>query len=590
MRFFVPRWLQAGVLLAISVSVMQAQLVTTVTSIPDTGKPPVVLVNGYQSDCPASFRGTFGTADEVLQRNGEVSLFFDSCTVPDRPSIEALGNAFGNFLRSLRYQDGRPVAQVDVAAHSMGGLIVRSYLAGKQQEEGVFTPPAETRIRKLVFLGTPHFGTAVTSFVENPDIQLREITPGSQFLFDLATWNQGIEDFRGTDAIAVLGNAGTSFGGPARFHDSTVNLTSGSLEFALPGRTRIINYCHTGGIAALACSPGVERLADISSDSHDTARIFRSFFNGTEEWRSIGESPEQNTYLRSGGGLALRWRDANDRPITLRTASVTGQAALTIRPPAQIGVADLLPGNPLQLTLESSTGSSATYSLPAFTGGTRAITLKSGPLISAVLPIFAAVTPRSVAPGMFVSIYGAALASATMEAPGLTYPVSLAGTEVRAGNIALPLQYVSPAQINAVLPELPLGLSKLTVRSAAGEHTVNVVVESVAPALFSGALNAVTGAPVTSAAPLRPGDYVSLYLTGLGATAPREGLNWAIAQPQVTIGGYPCELLYAGRAPGFNGLDQINCRVSPDTPANLSSQVVVRSGNRFSNVILLAIR
>jgi hypothetical protein len=42
----------------------------------------------------------------------------------------------------------------------MGGLIVRSYLSGKQTAEGTFNPPAETKIRKLVFLATPHFGTA----------------------------------------------------------------------------------------------------------------------------------------------------------------------------------------------------------------------------------------------------------------------------------------------------------------------------------------------------------------------------------------------------------------------------------------------
>ena len=47
----------------------------------------------------------------------------------------------------------------------MGGLIVRSYLSGKQTQEGVFTPPADTKVRKIVFLGTPHFGTPATSLL-----------------------------------------------------------------------------------------------------------------------------------------------------------------------------------------------------------------------------------------------------------------------------------------------------------------------------------------------------------------------------------------------------------------------------------------
>jgi hypothetical protein len=72
----------------------------------------------------------------------------------------------------------------------MGGLIVRSYLAGKVLEGG-FAPPAETRIRKLVFLGTPHFGSAVAA-LGTPNPQLQQLQPGSAFLADLATWNQGI--------------------------------------------------------------------------------------------------------------------------------------------------------------------------------------------------------------------------------------------------------------------------------------------------------------------------------------------------------------------------------------------------------------
>jgi triacylglycerol esterase/lipase EstA (alpha/beta hydrolase family) len=42
--------------------------------------------------------------------------------------------------------------------HSMGGLIIRSYLAGKR-EDGTFAPPFNHRIRKAVFIGTPQFGT-----------------------------------------------------------------------------------------------------------------------------------------------------------------------------------------------------------------------------------------------------------------------------------------------------------------------------------------------------------------------------------------------------------------------------------------------
>src|SRR5690349_2055520 len=130
--------------------------------VPRTTKPPVVFLNGHQNDCTSSsFASTFGIADQVLAANGEASLFFDNCSVPGKPPIETLGAAFGDFLASLKFTDGQSVDTVDVVAHSMGGLIVRSYLSGKQTTSGLFRPPAVIHIRKAVFLATPHFGSGV---------------------------------------------------------------------------------------------------------------------------------------------------------------------------------------------------------------------------------------------------------------------------------------------------------------------------------------------------------------------------------------------------------------------------------------------
>ena len=569
------------------------QFVSTITAIPRTSKLPVVFLNGYQGDCPQvagdlnSFRGTFGMADQILQRNGQATLFFDNCSVANKPAMETLGNTFREFLERLRYSDGQPVPQVDVVVHSMGGLIVRSYLSGKQVGEGVFTPPADTRIRKLVFLGTPHFGTAIAGLSADRNNQIVQMEPGSRFLFDLATWNQGIEDLRGVEAIAVLGNAGNSgLGNTARFHDSTVTLTSGSLEFALPGSTRIVNYCHTGGLAAALCSNDEGRLANMTSDTHLSARIVISFLNGTAEWRSIGQAAAENMFLTTRRGLIVEWRDADNRTLSLQSATA-GQEQLGVRS-NQIAYGDFVSSNAGSLTLTGSTGT-ATTALPAFVGSTRAITVKSGPLIAAVFPVFAAVFPRSVAPGMFISIYGTNLATSTAQAPSLPYPTLLGTTEVRVNGVVLPLHYAAPDQINAVMPNVN-GLVKLTVKTATGEHTVNTFVEPAVPALFAGALNAVSGMPVTVDSPLRPGDYVSLFLTGLGVTVMRDGLEWAVAEPEVLAGGKPCEVLYAGRAPGFIGLDQVNCRLTADLQANNSTPIVVRSGSRTSNTVTLPVR
>src|SRR4051812_46629305 len=85
-----------------------AQLIPSGSPIPKGPNPPVVFLNGYQPSCSdSSFSGTFGNADQVLQGGQIASTFFDNCRIisptSGRPTIEALGTAFGTFLRGLRY-------------------------------------------------------------------------------------------------------------------------------------------------------------------------------------------------------------------------------------------------------------------------------------------------------------------------------------------------------------------------------------------------------------------------------------------------------------------------------------------------------
>ena len=465
----------------------------------------------------------------------------------------------------------------------MGGLIVRSYLSGKQPEEGVFTPPAETLVRKLVFLGTPHFGSPATSLLAGSgggDAQTAQLQPGSRFVFDLATWNQGTDDLRGADAIAVLGNAANGFLlMPRDFGDGVTTLTSGSLGFFGSGRTRILPQCHTGGLASFVCTGGVRRLAQLESRDHPTARILLSFLNDTPEWRTEGSSPEQNTaFLAKGGGLLLRYRDANDRPTQVERAASPGAELSVIDRSLVFTDFVAATAQPLPVTLTLPNNVTAALSVPLVTGSTRAVTSKPGPLVNAIFPSASALFPRSVAPGSLISIYGNDLTTTS------------GNSDVTIGGQPAPISFAGPAQINTLAPENASGLVKVQVKNSAGEHTVNLLIEPVAPALFAPALNAVTGALVTSTAPLRRGDYVALFLTGLGRTETRGGLQWAIAVPQVWLGGQPCTVTYAGRAPGFPGLDQINCLIAADAQASDASPVVVQSGGRASNVTTLPVR
>src|ERR1017187_7464982 len=124
--------------------------------------PPVVLLDGIQlsldGSCPIpqDSTGTFGNLQAYLQaapNNVPNVYFFENCTECPECAIEQLGAQLATFLNSLA------APQVDVVAHSMGGLIVRSYLAGKSVTRGVFNPSPTQKIRKAVFLATPHFGS-----------------------------------------------------------------------------------------------------------------------------------------------------------------------------------------------------------------------------------------------------------------------------------------------------------------------------------------------------------------------------------------------------------------------------------------------
>ena len=155
---------------------------------------------------------------------------------------------------------------------------------------------------------------------------------------------------------------------------------------------------------------------------------------------------------------------------------------------------------------------------------------------------------------MLVSIYGTNLAGSTVSVNGQT----------------LALNYSSDRQINALLPNNVTGLAKLTVANSQGMQTVNIFIEDVVPAIFT-----LDASGTGAAAVIRTGNFISLYLTGLGTST---------ATPAVLLNGAPVTVTYAGPAPGFPGLDQINFQLPPGVT---SGTVVVMSGRHTSNAVTI---
>ena len=591
---------------------LRAQLIPSGSPISKGPNPPVVFLNGYQPSCTgASFSSTFGNADQVLQAARVKSVFFDNCTITSptsgRPTIEALGAAFGTFLRGLRYTDGTAVTEVDVIAHGMGGLILRSYLAGKADATiATYTPPTDTGIRKAAFIATPHFGTAIAGQLGS-DVQTQEIALGSDFLFELNTWNEGLDDLRGVDAIAIAGTGGTglesgtvAYGG---LDDGVITLNSASLGFLRAGRTRLVPACHAS-ISLLYssgfCSSSAQPIAAIMDASNVTGQIALSFLTGTSDWQSLGQALEDNPLAVIFGGISLQVQDATGTPRPFTSGTITSPTGLSAplgqSSTKQVAYIELFPASsprPIQIQTSGSTVNT-TQTLPP--GTTATVILKAGPVIRGVVPAAGPVFPYNVAPGAFVSIYGTNLADSTLTAAAPNYPVALGDVRVTVNGAAIAIQYISPGQLNVIWPDAAPAATKLTVVTGSGSFTTNVIVQPAVPSVFTlggmtaAALNAISGTVVSPAAPLRAGvDLVALYLTGLGPTTRSGNLDYADIQPAVTIGGQACKVSYAGRAPGFPGLDQINCSV----PAGLSGAavpVVVTSNGRTANTVTLNIQ
>lgn len=253
-----------------------------------------------------------------------------------------------------------------------------------------------------------------------------------------------------------------------------------------------------------------------------------------------------------------------------------------------VSYTDVLLGNTPTSSV-SVTAKAAGYS-QAFSGGIRL-----QPTISAGGVVDAAAGKSPIAPGSYVSIYGANLAEYTdpVAFAPFALPLSIDGVtvsfDVPSAKISVPgyLTYVSPGQVNIQVPwELQGQTSaqvKVTLYGYSWGNVVTVPLANTVPAFFqnSGIAAALDGnnAIVSAANPVKRGQLVQLYMNGLGPVTggPKSGefasasaLATTTTTPQVTIGGQPATVQFSGLTPGLPGLYQVNVYV----PTGISAGTV----------------
>jgi uncharacterized protein (TIGR03437 family) len=205
-----------------------------------------------------------------------------------------------------------------------------------------------------------------------------------------------------------------------------------------------------------------------------------------------------------------------------------------------------------------------------------------------------------IAPGTWVEIYGSNLATTTRlwqgsDFNGADAPTTLEKVGVTIGGKNAYVDYVSPTQVNAQVPDgIPIGSGvPLVLTNTLGQTApYSLQTSDLAPALlappsfaingkqyaaatfpptdsgsvvFVGPTGAITGVETR---PAKAGDVVTLYGIGFGPVTPSIGAGVIAQQASsltnpatILIGQAEAKVLYGGLAPGFVGLYQFNIQL-----------------------------
>jgi uncharacterized protein (TIGR03437 family) len=228
------------------------------------------------------------------------------------------------------------------------------------------------------------------------------------------------------------------------------------------------------------------------------------------------------------------------------------------------------------------------------------------PVISSIVNAANGGTP--VAPGGLVTVWGTGMSPVSLVASQVPLPTALGQSCLSVNGTPVPLLFVSPTQVNAQLPNNVLGPSTVNIHTPGGvSNSFHFTVLSAAPAVFmSGSAGPTTGLAtvvraannqiVTPTNPIRPGDTLVIYLTGMGLTTPAVTAGWAAPAsplafastvPTVTLGGASLNVQYAGLAPGEVGVYQINAVVPGGVTQGLSEPLVISQGSTSGAITTL---
>lgn len=209
--------------------------------------------------------------------------------------------------------------------------------------------------------------------------------------------------------------------------------------------------------------------------------------------------------------------------------------------------------------------------------GTQLVISTQDLTLAARAVVNAATFTLDMAPGGLVAVFGSGLAK-----PGSSTKAEISG---RTAAVVAAL----PFQINLQLPpDLEPGTHVLRVSSPYGSAEQPLDVQAVAPAIFrldarlAGANRAAAlnqdGSLNLPSVPARRGTVVALFATGLGAVVPSGSLMAAAEPVTALLDRSEVPVMFAGFAPGFLGLYQVNVLIPAEAPPGLAKLLAPRQG------------
>ena len=228
------------------------------------------------------------------------------------------------------------------------------------------------------------------------------------------------------------------------------------------------------------------------------------------------------------------------------------------------------------------------------TGSVRRIEGSTAPrLIPAAVTNAASFVPGMVA-GSFATAFAAGVRDAgSLVASQLPLPQSLGGVTVTVAGVSAPVYAVANVggteQVTFQVPWSMAGRTSAAVviaRDGNASASVDVPVLASQPGVFTSGGQAIVVRAADYSLRAPKGDFVFIYASGLGpvsnqpadgAGGPTSTLAATTAGVPVTLAGVSCEVQYAGLAPGFIGVYQVNFRIPASVPSGLQDLIVGNS-------------